>query len=96
MSERKPFHESIIDTINEAGNSSEMKLLAGLIKGTKIPKNHGAIGLAWAHSCGIMAVHDDYGVFEDLATQKQEAEAKEAAKQEQQEAPHVSAKAEGD
>ena len=83
MSERKPFHESIVDAIKEATNRTDMKLLEGLIKRTKIPKNHYAITLAWRQTCGIMGWQDDHGVSVDLQEQKQEAEAKVAAKQEQ-------------
>lgn len=103
MSERKPFHESIVDALDasiERGMAPgyEIQTLARLITSTKIPKNHDAIIVAWQNL--TKNIIDNYGfyalVVADLMEQKQEAEAKKAAKQEQQEAPHVSAKAEGD
>jgi hypothetical protein len=101
MSERKPFHETIVEAINNVTDSpesngiqsrSQMLLLAGLIKSTKIPKNHDAISLAWAQNCGMMGFNEDpWGVREYLLEQKREAEAE--ARAEQEKAAHEATRA---
>lgn len=39
----KPFHESIVDSIQEVTRPRELHALASIIKVTDIPKNHEAI-----------------------------------------------------
>jgi hypothetical protein len=36
----KPFHESIIDAVNDAAGPAELTVLAELVKRTSIPKGH--------------------------------------------------------
>lgn len=47
MSNFKPFHESIVEAINDAPDVAALNTLGALILGTKIPKNHDAIIEAW-------------------------------------------------
>jgi hypothetical protein len=104
MSERKPFHESIIDVLNnyKARPGDEyllLNFLGKLLRATKIPKGHNDLIAAWQgfirRNWGYF--DDFWGVVDVLIEQRQEAEAKKAAKQkkEHQEAPHISEKSEG-
>lgn len=85
--ERKPFHESVVDTIRyvvESTGMSEMALLAKLIKETDIPKGHDDILATWnqlrsQHGYPEGSV-DVYDVIADVRAQKDDAAAKEAAK----------------
>jgi len=52
---RKPFHESIIDTINEARSNTEMEAIGMLLTTTIIPKGHEAIIAAWTKRCREMS-----------------------------------------
>lgn len=74
---RRPFHESIVETIVEAGNNGsgcEVWLcLARLIRTTKIPKGHDEIIAAWRNK----NLDDDLGVTASLLEQKKEAAEKE-------------------
>lgn len=47
----KPFHESVIDFINDtsADDKPGLTRLAVLLMGTVIPKNHEAIAAAWTN-----------------------------------------------
>ncbi len=73
----RPFHESIIDVIGSA-KPRDLRCLAGLIKGTKIPKNHDEIAAAWNARTKEFKV-GKLGVPDDLQQQKEmvEAEARE-------------------
>ncbi len=41
--EKKPFHESILDTIKNVRSVKELELVEGLLMATKIPKGHDEI-----------------------------------------------------
>lgn len=84
MAERKPFHESIVDTIRSVHDIDSLLLLAGLIKKTKIPKNHGAIIAAWGQKLNEFGQECDYHVPADLVEQKEEAEAEKIEEQRQE------------
>jgi hypothetical protein len=45
----KPFHESIIDSLNglSATDTNSLVEIGALIRSTKIPQNHEAISAAW-------------------------------------------------
>ncbi len=75
----KPFHESIVPTINTAEVGS-MQTLAYLIRETKIPKNHDAIIAMWQQRIGQVGLNSDLGVVESLKAQKKTAEEIEARK----------------
>lgn len=78
MSERRPFHEVIVDTIRSFTSPVTDRVfitfLAGLIKQTKIPKNHDAIIKEWKDFMDRTSRMDFWGVIDDLVLQKQEAE----------------------
>lgn len=44
--ELRPFHETIVDAISQASNSSALACLMALIEATKIPKGHDEIIVA--------------------------------------------------
>ena len=52
MSERRPFHETIVKAITTAHNSEVLYILAWLIKATIIPANHDQIAAAWKERLG--------------------------------------------
>lgn len=67
----KPFHESIVDSIQQVSSHDDMTTLGSLIKGTKIPKGHDAIVEAWNKMIGATGVNDDCdGVVESILAQK--------------------------
>jgi len=73
--EVKPFHETIVPTIQRA-STRELEYLASLIKETKIPKNHDVIISAWSKRCEEKGRgNDDFGVPASLLAQKQAAAA---------------------
>ena len=68
---RRPFHETIVDAIRFT-SAKELELLADLIKGTKIPKNHDQIIAAWKNRCLELGWgNSDLGVPADLLEQKE-------------------------
>ncbi len=79
---RRPFHETIIDSIGES-SYHEISLLAKLIKTTKIPKGHDEIIEAWRARSTDPSDDDPFGVIADLLEQKSETEEKEKVKQAQ-------------
>ena len=65
--------KTVIEAINRA-SSSELGLLATLIKATKIPKDHDKIVEAWKQRRQEMLCSDeDFGVTADLLEQKETA-----------------------
>ncbi|HNX11149.1 MAG TPA: hypothetical protein PKI61_03330 [bacterium] len=66
--DKKPFHEAIISEIGHA-SISDLVFLAGLLKATKIPKEHDNIIAAWKKRTEEMTC-EDFGVSEDLLEQK--------------------------
>ncbi len=75
QTQRRPFHETIMDAIAQVNSSDELNLIATLIMATKIPKGHNEITTAWNQRLQEMgrARHEDRGVPRDLLEQKQEA-----------------------
>jgi hypothetical protein len=85
----KPFHESIIDAINnvdpdDATYHTRLHLLANVILSTKIPKDHDEIIAAWQAKAARFRLNEDLGVVESLMVQKRAAE--EAARKKKMEA----------
>lgn len=78
--EWKPFHESVVDAIRNASTSTEMHLLATLIRSTNIPKGHNEIAAAWKEGCQRVGLEDGLGVSRNLERQKREVEEKAAEK----------------
>lgn len=76
---QKPFHESIVDTIDNA-ELHQMPLLAQIIKTTKIPKGHDTIIEAWQRCFRGTGINDDLGVSASVLEQKQVEEKKAAEK----------------
>ena len=69
-----PFHETVIDAIQNVSSLEELKHLAKLIKGTKIPKNHDNIIVAWNDiERKFLGSIGNLGVTASLIRQKQEA-----------------------
>ncbi|MDO8579381.1 MAG: hypothetical protein Q7R72_00725 [bacterium] len=67
----RPFHETVVETINQA-SSSDMDCLAPLIKATTIPKGHDEIIVAWNKRRKEMGWgSEDLGVPANLLEQKQ-------------------------
>lgn len=72
----RPFHETIVDAIEHLWSSDEAVVLAGLIKGTKIPKDHDKIAATWKRKLGEFGQSEDcLDVPASLLAQKQVAEA---------------------
>jgi len=46
----RPFHESIVQRINEA-DANQLKEIASLLETTLVPKNHTQIIIAWMTRC---------------------------------------------
>ena len=67
---QKPFHESIVETIERA-YAPAFESLAHLIKMTKIPKNHDAIVAAWQERIGEVGLNSDLGVPASVLEQKE-------------------------
>ena len=66
----RPFHETIVDAINEA-STAQMVCLATLIRATKVPKGHDEIITAWNTRLAAMSWDDkDFGVSANLLEQK--------------------------
>lgn len=75
---KRPFHETVTEAIHSA-TAQQMRMLAGLIKDTKIPKGHDQITEAWVKRCAEMGWEDeDLGVSADLRVQKCAAEEQES------------------
>ncbi|MEK7103332.1 MAG: hypothetical protein AAB870_03220, partial [Patescibacteria group bacterium] len=72
--ERKPFHESVVDAIKSA-KAEELKIIAGIIITTKIPKNHEEIVNAWRQRLDDLGLSNDYGLLTGTVME-QAAEAK--------------------
>lgn len=78
---RRPFHETIVDAIDNANSSNEMFCLANLIKATEIPEGHGKIIAAWKKQMQEIYIgDDDLGVPADLLEQKKAAAKKKTKK----------------
>ena len=70
----RPFHETIIDAIQNISRAEELVLLAKLIKTTKIPKDHDKIIKAWNDAeKKVFGLSGSLGVRASLLEQKQEA-----------------------
>ena len=87
QAELKPFHESIVRIINGVGvdeapfsSYDMMRVLAILLKETKIPKGHDEIIAAWKAKSRHLVRNDDMGVVESILAQKKTAEEAEAKK----------------
>lgn len=71
----RPFHETVVDAIRNASNSSHIVCLAPLIIATSIPKNHDNIIAAWQERRKELGFEsDDVGVPFNLLKKKKEAE----------------------
>ncbi len=81
---KRPFHETIVDEVRNAGTVEEMMVLVRLIKATSIPKGHDEIIEAWRLRCQAMG-WSPLNVTESLLEQKQEAADKEKAKAKERE-----------
>lgn len=68
ITKTKPFHESIVDAINNCSFPGHF-YLARLIKITTIPKNHDAIVSAWQKRMKLIG-SDDCGITESVLKQK--------------------------
>ncbi|MDO8514238.1 MAG: hypothetical protein Q7S50_01710 [bacterium] len=90
--ELKPFHESIVDTIERA-YAPAFETLAHLIKTTKIPKGHDAIVEAWQRRTKEVGLNSDLDVTASVKAQKKTAE--EAAREKKMEAYAVGEKPPG-
>ena len=58
--ERKPFHESVVDAIGKVRSSDALLALGELIVATKVPKDHGVIYQAFrtkAEELGVTGSH---------------------------------------
>ena len=77
---KKPFHESIVEAISGA-SAGEMRILASLLRQTKVPNNHDQIIQAWTNRRRDLDLNDgfDQGLVEGLLEEKVEAEAKKEA-----------------
>jgi hypothetical protein len=81
--ERKPFHEAIVDILEEA-SADDLATLGKLIVRTKIPKGHDEILTAW-NTRLIEVLYGEEGteyryVATDILEQKKELEAEKDAK----------------
>lgn len=78
----KPFHESIVDALNDADSAADVSILGQkMIMKTKIPKNHDAIVEAWEKACMRVGINDDHSlVANSVREQQRDEEAKAAAK----------------
>lgn len=83
----KPFHESVVNIINGVGtdkapftNYEMMRVLAVLLKATKIPKGHDQIIEAWKAQSQRFGLNDDLGVVGSILAQQKTAEEAEAKK----------------
>lgn len=93
MSERLPFHETIVTAIRGSNNSS-LGVLTPLVRKTKIPKNHDVIAQALREKIeyyDLAGEFDMEGVqikvaLKEIEQQKQEAEAEAKAKEQAQSA----------
>ena len=73
MTERRPFHETIVDAIRRV-SVYNLPLLADLIRETKIPKGHDEIIAAWKEkTAGLMIDEGGFGfdIVADLLKQKE-------------------------
>jgi len=67
-----PFHETIVDAIQEA-TSTELHCLARLIKRTTILKDHDRIIAAWEERCKSVFGPEDLGVPATVRAKKEKA-----------------------
>lgn len=78
MANRRPFHETIVDTIREM-TPVNIPLVARLIMATKIPRGHDEIIAAWKEQetylreNGFSLKGNPQSLFDDIEEQKQEA-----------------------
>ncbi|MFH1170201.1 MAG: hypothetical protein V1704_01435 [Candidatus Vogelbacteria bacterium] len=71
----RPFHETIVEAIEQIWSSEEAGVLARLIKRTKISKDHDKIVTTWKRKLGEFGQSEDYlDVPANLLEQKKEAE----------------------
>jgi hypothetical protein len=74
----KPFHETIVDAIHHA-TQCQLGGLGGLIRMTKIPKNHDAIITEWKAQTAIHGYGENFlGVLDSLLEQKAKSAAADA------------------
>ncbi len=65
----KPYHESVVDVINQA-QVHELDILASLLKATKLPKGHEEVAEAWNRRLADLGGNDEAGVTEAVLAQK--------------------------
>lgn len=90
--ERRPFHETIVDVVDQSTCDGNVCLLLKMIRMTKIPANHDAITQKLKEgrdSPYQFAIHkeDVDKTIADLLEQKREAEARAAEKGQDEEVP---------
>lgn len=71
LSDKRPFHETVVDAIRIA-SSVELQFLGSIIRETNIPGNHDQIIAAWNKRRKELCWDDDedFGIPEDLLYQK--------------------------
>ena len=81
---KRPFHETIVEAIGSVDSFDELRVLAKLIRATKIPMGHDEIIAAWNQhlegyhfDIGTIGDDDVSGVLADLLEKKEEAAEKE-------------------
>jgi|SRR3989338_4594126 len=86
--ELKPFHESVVDLINDVGKEKlettilssfidplhKLRMLGTMLVVTKIPKGHDDIIASWQAQCQRFGLNNDLGVVESVQAQKRVAE----------------------
>ena len=66
---QKPFHESVVDAINDA-DPLDLRIIGSIIVATKVPEGHDEIIAAWGAKTGH--IHDSERVVASLRAQKLE------------------------
>ena len=77
---KKPFHESIVDFINQVECPATLNEIGQLLTITKVPKNHDAIARALGDKF-LELTGRDSRILQELASSLGEEGAQEAAKQ---------------
>ncbi len=76
MSKLKPFHESIVDAIQETSHWERLNTLGKLITMTKVPKDHDIIIDAWNRKIAELNIGGPWHpVVESLEAQKESVKA---------------------
>jgi hypothetical protein len=66
----KPFHESVVDAIERASDSSQMNVIGQLLIETKIPKGWDDIVKAWNTKIHELDYYDELEVAQHVLAQK--------------------------